>query len=65
MPRREAKAENAVGALCTGLLAIGEARGVSWTDDEKRRVAACEDPATLQRWLLRVASASSASSVLD
>ena len=61
----EAKAEHAVEALRAGLLGIVEARGRSWTDDEKRRIAACEDPATLQRWLLGAASATSESPTLD
>ncbi len=38
----EARAENAVDGLRAGLLAVLEARGMSWSDDEKRRIAACE-----------------------
>ena len=61
----EAKAQNAVDALRAGLLAVLEARGMSWSDGDRRRVVACEDPGTLPRWLLRAATAKNEASILD
>jgi len=61
----EAKAEHAVDALRAGLVAVLEARGMSWSDDERSRIASCDNPATLQRWLIRAATASSNASILD
>lgn len=52
----EAKAEHAVEALRAGLLAILGAHGASCPEDERRRIAACKDVATLQRWLVRAAN---------
>jgi hypothetical protein len=59
------RAEQAVAGLRTGLLAALEARGIACPDEIRARVAGCEEPATLQRWLLRALSAATAAEVLD
>ncbi len=59
------RADQAMGALRSALLAILEARGIPCPEDARARVAACQDPAILQRWILRASSASSALEVLS
>jgi hypothetical protein len=61
----EAKAEQAVAGLREGVLAVLSARGIACPDDARAQVMACDDPATLQRWLSRVATASSAAEVFS
>lgn len=58
-----AKAEQAVTGLRAGVLAALEARGLACPADLRARVLSCDDPATLQRWLLRALSASIAAEV--
>ena len=55
-----AKAEQAVTGLRGGVFAALEARGLPCPDDVRARLMQCDDPATLQRWLLRALSASTA-----
>jgi hypothetical protein len=55
----EAKAERALASLRAGVLAIAEARGVACSETERERIQACEDPAVLQRWLVRIATVNS------
>lgn len=50
------RADQAMDALRATLLALLDARA---------RVAACDDPATLQRWILRASIASSAAEALS
>lgn len=52
-----AKADAAIAGLRAGVLASFEARFGECPEDLRRRVAACEDPATLQRWLLATLTA--------
>jgi Uma2 family endonuclease len=59
-----AKAEQAVTGLRGGVLAALEARGIACPDDARARLMACDDPATLQRWLLRAMTAASAAEAL-
>ena len=59
------RADQAMDALRAALLAILEARGIPCPEDARARVAACEDPAILQRWILRASSASSALEALS
>lgn len=59
------RADQAMEALRATLLAVLEARGIPCPDDARARVAACDDPATLQRWILRASIASSATEALS
>ena len=60
-----ARADQAMAALRSTLIALLEARGVACPEEARARLAACEDLATLQRWLLRAATASSAAEALE
>jgi hypothetical protein len=59
----EAKAERALADLRAGVLAVLGARGVE-SPRRCARVAECDDPATLQRWLARATTAGSATDAL-
>jgi Uma2 family endonuclease len=59
------RADQAMEALRATLLALLEARGIPCPEDARARVAACDDPATLQRWILRASIASSATEALS
>jgi Uma2 family endonuclease len=54
----------AIVALRAGLLALLEARDLAVSDEMRDRVARCEDPAILQRWMLRAVGASSVAEAL-
>ena len=58
------KAEQAISGLRGGGLAALEARGIACPDDVRARLLGCDDPATLQRWLLRAMTAGSAAEAL-
>src|SRR5262249_51463558 len=60
----EAKADQAIAALREGILAALATRGLPIADDARARVLTCEEPALLQRWLLRALSATAAADVL-
>lgn len=60
----ETKADQAVAALRAGVLAALEARGIACPEDLRERVAGCEDPLTLQRWLLRALTSGTAAEAL-
>ena len=60
----QVKMEQAVAGLRAGVLTALETRGIPCPDEIRSRVAACEDPAILQRWLLRAFSAGSAAEAL-
>lgn len=60
-----AKAEQALTGLRAGVLAALEARAIPCPDDARARVMACDDPAALQRWLLRAMTAGSVGEVLS
>ena len=53
------QAVQAIEALRSALLALLVARGLAVSDEVRDRVAMCNDPAILQRWLLRAMSAGS------
>jgi hypothetical protein len=55
-----AKAEQAISGLRGGVLAALEARGLPCPAHLRARLMSCDEPATLQRWLLRALSASTA-----
>ena len=59
------KAEQAITGLRAGVLGALGARSISCSDDERARVMSCDEPATLQRWLLRALTAVSAAEALD
>jgi Uma2 family endonuclease len=62
----ETKAEQALAAgLRQGILAVLDARGIACPDEAHERLMSCEDPATLQRWLLRAKSATSAGEAFE
>lgn len=65
--REQAQAERvrALTALREGLSAMLRARGVDFPEDARARVAACDDVATLQGWLLRATAAGSAAEVFS
>src|SRR5262245_61667351 len=46
-----------------GLLAVLEVRGIPRTDATRTRIAACVDPAVLQRWLERAKTAATADEI--
>lgn len=60
----EARAEQAIAGLHVGILAALEARGLVVIDELRARVLGCDDPLTLQQWLLRALSATSAEEAL-
>lgn len=60
-----ARADSAMTALRATLLALFDARGLPCPEDVHARVIACEDPATLQRWILRAGAATSAADALS
>jgi Uma2 family endonuclease len=45
-------ADRALAGLRAGLLAALEARGIPCSDEARGRIAACDDPALLERWLI-------------
>ncbi len=59
-----ARAEGALAGLRAGVLAAFEARRVPCSEEHRARVARCDDPATLQRWLLRALTAADADEAL-
>jgi Uma2 family endonuclease len=59
-----ARALEAVAGLRAGVLAAFEARGVPCSGELRARVAGSDDPATLQRWLLRALTAATATDAL-
>ena len=76
-PRREAtilrrdaeeqrtRAEGALAGLRDALVALLEARGVAASDTLRARLRACDDVATLKRWLARAVTARRADDVLE
>lgn len=59
-----ATVDQALAGLRTGILAVLETRGIPCPDDARALVASCQDPVTLQRWLLRALTASTAAEAL-
>jgi Uma2 family endonuclease len=54
-----AKADDALAAVRAGILAALEARGLAPPDALRARIASCDDPAVLQRWLIAALTATS------
>jgi hypothetical protein len=61
----EAKIEQALAGMRVAVLAVLGARGIECPDEARARVMSCDDPATLQRWLMRATSVSSAAEALS
>ncbi|KYF86930.1 hypothetical protein BE20_25435 [Sorangium cellulosum] len=60
----QVQAEAAMAGLREALLAALAMRDIPCPDEARARLLACQDPATLQRWLLRAMSARSLDEVL-
>ncbi len=60
----QAQAEQAMAGLREALLAALAMRRIPCPDEARARLLACQDPATLQRWLLRAMSADSLEQIL-
>lgn len=61
----EARVEQALASTRESVLAVLDARGIVLADDTRARLAACDDLAALQRWLVRAVSAASAADVFS
>lgn len=59
----EASAEAAFAGLRAAVVTVLEARGIVCPEDARLRLDACDDPATLQRWVTRAATANDAAEV--
>jgi hypothetical protein len=62
--RLEFQAERTLSAMREAVFGVLGARGIAVPAPVRHSVSACEDPAVLQRWLLRAATASAAEDVL-
>ena len=62
--KAEALAAGALAGLRAGVIGALEARHLSPTEEIRERVAACEDPAILEKWLIRAITAPSAAEAL-
>jgi Uma2 family endonuclease len=60
-----AQAEQALAVARAGIFAVLEARGVACPEDARARIAECDDPATLQRWLQGATSARMAAELFE
>jgi Uma2 family endonuclease len=60
-----AQAEQALAVARAGIFALLEARGVPCPEDLRAHISACDDPATLQRWLLRATTVRTAAEVIE
>ena len=61
--RAQAEATRALGALREGIAGLLAARGIVGSEAIRAQLAACSEAATLQRWLVRAVSASTAEAV--
>jgi len=62
--KAEGVTEGAVKAKVAAILAVLAARGLPVSDDVRARIEACKDAATLDRWIVRAATAASADEIL-
>ncbi len=58
------KIEGKIEGKIDSLLELLSHRGLRVTDDQRRRITACSDPATLDRWFTHALSAASVDSLL-
>lgn len=56
--RAEGRAEGEAKGKAEGVLAVLEARRLTVTEEQRERILACNDAATLDRWLRLAATAS-------
>ena len=61
----QVQAEQAREAMRTSILALITARGLACPDEARAQISACDDLATLQRWLLRAASGGTVVEILS
>jgi Uma2 family endonuclease len=61
----KAQAEEALFGLRDGVLALLDARGIAYSEDERARILACSDALTLHRWLVNATTAGSAAEVFS
>lgn len=59
------RADQVMEVLRATVLALFDARGLPCSDEDRARVTACDDPVTLQRWILRASTASSATEAIE
>ncbi len=57
-------AEGSVKAKVGAVLAVLEARGISVSTEARVHIEACKDVSTLDRWIVRAATATSAEEVI-
>ncbi len=60
-----AETQQALDGLRNGIAALLAARGLPCPDERRAELAGCQDPATLQRWLLRATTAASVDQVFS
>ena len=60
----EGKAEGETAGQARAILALLAARGISVSTEVRAQIEECKDPATLDRWIVRAATASSAEEVI-
>lgn len=60
-----AKVEQALAVVRETILGVLDARGIPCSDEARARVASCDDLPTLQRWLLRTTTATTAADVFQ
>ena len=63
--RAKGKVEGETATLARTILALLAARGISVNSEARAHIEACRDVATLDRWTLRAATATSVAEVLQ
>jgi hypothetical protein len=63
--RAEGEARGRAEGEAKALLAVLEARGFRVTEEQRTRITACPDMATLERWLKKAVTASNANDIFD
>lgn len=59
-----AQAQQALAVARAGIVALLDARGLPCPPEVQARLSECDDPASLQRWLMRATTASAAADIL-
>jgi predicted transposase/invertase (TIGR01784 family) len=62
--RREGKLEGKLEGKASAVFTVLAARGIAVSEDVRARIEACDDAATLDRWIARAATAASAEEVI-
>jgi hypothetical protein len=63
--REELEAKGMARGMAKAVFALLSARGIALDDVDRERVASCTDHATLDRWILRAASATDARALFE